>query len=268
MMLTRCIHSWSASLAAAAAALLLSACAPAGPMISRDQPGGSKSVKIGLINNLSDRMISYNYGTFAGLSQWYFTVPAPFDVGGEFLAKLKARIEARGVTAIIVPTPDEIADTRPDLSKLGTSEYRTPTWEWFDGTRQQVRTDVGATLTKLAAADGITMFIVTSGWSEYPQENSYLPPIYSYGVYAKEHVPFAGFKYAFMAVGCVSVDVKTGKTDIICKAANTLELKDYKGPQKAGDPIPRMDEITQDLHALIDLRARAAADRLFGAAAQ
>jgi hypothetical protein len=248
--------------------VLVSACAttPYKAKIAK-QPSGAS---IGVIDWLPKGLVHHHYGLFAGLSQRHDAYPVPFDVGAELSTQLSQQINAGGTfKAVVIPTPPELQSILPDIRRIGDKSYKFPeVWFGEDFSGLNVKAAFGPLFDRLAIQHGVQLFLITAGRWEAPLHLDNLPGGYSSSVFTKYHPP-TYFSYTMLAAACLAFDVKQKRVENICpRATNAITIKDYRGPESAQEVLPRMEEITENLHKLITIRATAGAEALLPASPQ
>lgn len=202
-------------------------------------------------------MMHNHYGVLAGLSQKHQAYPSPFEVGAEFATAIAREINEEGVfSAVVIPMPKELADRLPDLYRYGdkTHTFAPP---WYDRSFK-LEAELAPIFKQLARQHGVKLFIVTEGIWEVPGLSTYLPPAYSYSVLTK-NLGTADAAFTTFSVRCLAFGLERVKLENVCPTlVNHVVMKDYKGPEGADLPLPRVAEITLNLRHLLDVRAKAA----------
>lgn len=229
--------------------LFLSGCVTLPPQVdfSTRTQGGN----VGIVNFLPVELIHHHYGILPGLSQYHDHHPAPFDVGGEFAKALSSKInEHTGFKAKVIAAPPAMEQIRFDTTRIGEYSYRNnPPW-WNDINRV-VYPQFVEVFRELAEQHNLDSFIILSPYWQRPSLNDGLPYSFSYAVQTKNHSPWY-FSHTMISAVCLAFDMEHLRARDLCKESpNSIALEDYTAPEDRAAPLPRMEEIGDNLFTLL-----------------
>lgn len=249
--------------------IALSGCASA-PYKAKiaDQPAGAS---IGIIDFMNKNLLHEHYGLLAGISHRYDAYAEPFDVGEEFAQLLSQKINANGVfKAVVIPTPPEFQSILPDVSLIGDPSHKDRAGSWIgaDLIGPKVKPEFVPVFQRLAQTYNVQSFVIIRSIWEAPLHQDAMPGGFGPSVFTKSHGPLY-FSYTMLGADCLAFDMNSKRLEDICQnSVNAIHMEDYRGPESGKEPLGREDEIANDLHQIVLIRAAAAAEALSPKAAR